>query len=299
MKTKSLLAILLMTVTGFSSAGEFRDRIEKRLVEQGENQALPAGVDKLSNLAYGREDGQTLDVYTHIGNVGSFGAPAILMVHGGGWRHGDKAMARVTENKIARWTSKGIAIISINYRMLPETPVDAQLTDVARALAYVQQHASEWGVDGKRIVMMGHSAGAHLVALLASSPNVMQQAGAQMPLATVALDSAALNVVEIMSNPHMKLYDDAFGKDKTYWQRMSPQYQLKQKTAPLLLVCSSLRQTVCPESERFAALARSLGGRAEVLPQALKHGEINSQLGEPGVYTEAVESFLRGVVPEF
>ena len=89
------------------------------------------------------------------------------MVHGGGWRRGDKAMPRTVDNKVARWSSKGVAVVSINYRMLPQYSVEEQIADVRSAILFLQRKSSTLGLVGP-MVLMGHWAGAHLAAMVAS-----------------------------------------------------------------------------------------------------------------------------------
>jgi len=185
----------------------------------------------------------------------------------------------------------------VNYRLLPEADPSVQVRDVAAALAAAQSKAAGWGADRTRCVLMGHSAGAHLVALLAASPALVEAAGAVPVLGTVSLDSAALDVVPIMEGRHLPLYDRAFGSDPASWQRVSPYHQLERTMPPFLGVCSSRRADACPQARRFAEHARRLGTRAEVLAQDLSHGEINENLGRDGDYTRAVETFLRTLDP--
>ncbi|HKU98329.1 MAG TPA: alpha/beta hydrolase, partial [Vineibacter sp.] len=223
-------------------------------------------------------------------------APVLLMVHGGGWAIGDKAAASVVTNKIAKWLPEGFIVISVNYRLLPDTHPLTQADDVARALAAAQSKASSWGGDPARFVLMGHSAGAHLVALLAADPAIAARQGATSWLGTVALDSAALNVVEIMKARHYSLYDRAFGADPAVWQGASPFHRMRAAPAPMLLVCSSERINSCPQAQDFATKAVGLGGRVTVLPVALSHGAINKTLGLPGSYTANVGAFIRQLV---
>lgn len=248
------------------------------------------------NLAYGPASDQVLDVYLPAkSSPQSPSSPILLMVHGGGWKRGDKAMTGVVSAKLGYWQPRGVILVSSNYRMLPEAPPHEQVEDIARALAFVQQNAARWGGDATRVVLMGHSAGAHLVALLGAQSALQTRHGALPPRAIVSLDSGALDLPAIMRGPHFRLYDDAFGNDPAYWQRMSPLHQLQEAPPPYLVVCSSKRVLPCPEGERFAQRVKTLGGIAEVLPQRLSHGEINAQLGLPGEYTDAVDRFLTSV----
>ena len=289
----SILACTTLAAT--AQSGRLRERIAARRMQAnpaGQQRVdVPPGVRRLADIAYGNDPGQRLDVYLPAHPSGRI----IAMVHGGGWRRGDKAMGNVVDNKLAHWSAQGDVFVSIDYRMLPEANVAQQERDVAAAVAYVQRHAREWGGDPGNLVLMGHSAGAHLVALLSADPAAA--AGVQPWRATVSLDSAALDVPTIMERQHLSLYDDAFGKNPATWRALSPLQQLTAKAPPMLLVCSSERRDSCPASQAFAAAARRLRVRVEVLPQALSHGEINVRLGQPGAYTDAVDAFLASVAP--
>ncbi len=262
---------------------------------------LAAGVQRIADVPYGTDPAQRMDVYvptspttgTNSLVASAVRAPVIFMVHGGGWRHGDKAMGRVVQEKVNRWVPKGFILISINYRMLPDAPVAVQERDVQAALMAAQQRAGTWGGDPSRFILMGHSAGAHLVALLnARAPQALRE-GAWPWLGTVSLDSAMMNVPARMRAPHLPLYDDAFGTDPAYWVAMSPFHQWTVGAPPMQMVCSAQRaDDPCQQSDAMARHVRNQGGRAEVLPQDLDHGEINAQLGLESDYTRAVEAFM-------
>lgn len=187
----------------------------------------------------------------------------------------------------------GFVLISVNYRLLPDTPVAEQERDVQAALMAAQQRAPQWGADSGRFILMGHSAGAHLVALLnARAPQALRE-GAWPWLGTVSLDSAMMNVPARMRAPHLPLYDDAFGTDPAYWVALSPFHQWTTGAPPMQMVCSTQRaDDPCQQSDAMARHVRTRGGRAEVLPQDLDHGEINAQLGLESDYTRAVETFM-------
>jgi arylformamidase len=273
-------------------AGPVMDRMAERR-EARQNALTAAQSPAHKDVAYGSDPSQTLDVY--VPTTAVRGAPAIFMVHGGAWAIGDKASSQVVRHKAARWLPRGLLFISVNYRMLPKADPLEQARDVARALAFAQQHAASWGGDAGRFVLMGHSAGAHLVSLLAANPDLAREQGAKPWLGTVSLDSAAFDVPAIMKARHARLYDRAFGQDPDFWAASSPLHQLKQAQAPLLAVCSSRRDDACPQAQGFADKAKALGMRVTVLPQDRSHAEINNELGEPGAYTEAVEDFLRSL----
>jgi arylformamidase len=287
---------LLAILTCHAGAGPLRDRLEaRRAARQAPGPAsdqLPAGVRLVRDVAYGPEKAQRFDVYIP---SNAAHAPVIFMVHGGGWKHGDKAMDRVVDNKLAHWSARGFIFISIDYRMLPEADVLTQARDVASALGVAQAKAASWGGDPNKFILMGHSAGAHLVSLLASAPELRGPSARW--LGTVALDSAAFDIEQIMQGRHMRLYDEPFGKDPVYWRAISPYAQLTQAGQPMLAVCSSQRSDSCDQARRYAAKAAPLGMRVQVLPQDLSHSDINATLGTEGGYTQAVDQFIGTVLP--
>lgn len=285
---------LLCAVCG-AQAGPFRDALEARLAARAgarEGTELPAGARLISDLAYGADARQRFDVYLP---AQAKDAPVIFMVHGGAWEVGDKASGGVVGAKMARWVARGFVFVSVNYRMLPVADPLTQARDVAAALAAAQARAREWGADPEALVLMGHSAGAQLVALLASRPELVRSAGARPWLGTVALDSAVYDLPRLMTAPHLKLYDRAFGADPAYWRANSPTLQLQAEPAPFLAVCSTKRANACPQAQSFVARAQALGGRAETLGEDLSHMEINRELGLESAYTRAVEHFLAGL----
>ena len=257
------------------------------------SRGAPRGTRVIPDIPYGPDPAQRFDVYVSTQPPASAAAaPVLFFVHGGGWAHGDKTNARVVDPKIAHWVDQGWVVISANYRLLP-TPVARQADDVAAAIAFAQSQAGLWGGDPKRFVLMGHSAGAHLVALVAAGARTATRP--QPWRGAVLLDSAAFDVTALMSHRHFGLYDRAFGSDRGTWAALSPLSQLSRATAPMLAVCSSRRQESCGQADRFAATANGLGGKVRVLREDLSHLEINATLGDASDYTSQVDAFLASV----
>ena len=253
---------------------------------------LRAGTQLLRDLSYGGDNRQLLDVYRP---DKAHAAPILLMVHGGAWAIGDKGASGFIANKTAHWLSKGYILVSMNYRMSrTPNPLD-QADDVGRALAFVQAKAPSWGGDPSRVVLLGHSAGAHLVSLVTADPRIAREHGATAWLGTIALDSAAFNLVTIMQGKHFGFYDRVFGKDHAFWMEASPYHRLNAAPVPMLAVCSTRRDEACPQAEAFASKAQQLGGTVTVRPEDLTHGEINTRLGLSSDYTTAVDAFLHSL----
>lgn len=284
------LTLIAMLFASMSHAGLLRDRIEKRMQDQGKNVSLAQNIQVTRDIAYGNNPKQRLDIYAP---TDAKHAPIIVMVHGGAWKIGDKSMSKVFLNKVNRWVNRNFIFVSVNYPMLPEYMAYEQAVSVASAITYVQKNATQWGGTPEKLILMGHSAGAHIVSLLSSNPQLVTQAGGSPWLGTVSLDSAAMNVPKIMSSRHMGFYDEAFGTDQIVWQKTSPYHQLTAQARPLLAVCSTQRaDKPCVQAENYAAQAKTFNIRVEVLPQNLSHGEINENLGLDSDYTRAVEKFM-------
>ncbi len=291
------LAVTSLALGTSAQAQTFREAVQERIASRRAAQteaALPPGASVQRDIAYGSDAAQQLDVYRP---ADAKDAPVIVMVHGGAWITGDKGLAGVVKNKVARWVALGYVLVSINHRLVPQAGPIEQAEDVARALSFVQCHAASWGADAAKLVLMGHSAGAHLVALVTADPSFAARAGAQPWRGTVALDSAAFDVTKIMKDRHPGFYDQAFGADPGYWRAASPLLRLNDKlAAPLLAVCSSQRSNSCAQADAFAARAATLhGARVKVLPVDLSHGEINDLLGEPSAYTADVQAFIESL----
>ena len=258
------------------------------------NEALPT-IQKISGIAYGTDPAQQFDVYIppHVKQ-----APVLFMVHGGGWDSGDKANPASVLYKMQYWTARGYVFISTNYRLLPQADVSQQAQDVAFAISHAQTHASEWGADGSRFILMGHSAGAHLVSLVMASPPLLKLAKVKPWLGAVVLDSGAMNVMQLMQEPHGKLYDKAFGSDIFYWAKNSPLQRLANKLPPVLAVCSIPRGSDCLQAQQFIDKQKSLGGHGAVLREQMNHYNINHLLGKVPAYTAAVDQFMQSLITQ-
>lgn len=239
------------------------------------------------DVAYGPDPDQRLDVYGRAAPAAA-GSPVLVMVHGGAWRFGDKTSRAVVDAKVAHWVQAGMVVVSVNYRL--DVAPDRQAEDVAAAIGLVTAQAVRWGGDSTRLVVMGHSAGAHLAALVAAIHSFPGLRG------LVLLDSAVLDVPALMAGSPYRLYRRAFGTDPGYWRTVSPVHRMTAPPPPVLAVCSTRRPEACVQARAYAARAVALGGRVQVLAQDLSHRAINADLGESGAYTAEVDAFLAAVL---
>lgn len=286
---------------GGGTCAERKAQVDKLMSRGGNGRNAKGPPADIMDIPYGSAPLQKLDVFYPKRKIGNL-APVIIMVHGGGWCVGDKTMRGMTGNKMEHYTDKGFLYVSVNYPMVAEGSMALQQgRDVARAVAYVQEHAAEWGGDASRVILMGHSAGAHLVSLVNADAKLRQEAGVKGAIGTISLDSGTTNVVTQMKNPisFMKeRYAEAFGDEEAYWVASSPFHQLDRTASPWLSVCSSQRAgNPCGQSDEYAGKSNALGIPAQVISVTKGHGAINKDLGEPGAYTDSVDKFIATLDP--
>src|SRR5215470_18437383 len=114
------------------------------------------------DVVFGEADGVPLrfDHYRPLKVSGA--APVVVVVHGGAWMTGDPSQAAGNALHFAR---RGIATVSLSYRLAPAHRFPAPLDDVRHGLRWVRAHAAELGIDPERLALLGLSAGAHLTLL--------------------------------------------------------------------------------------------------------------------------------------
>jgi acetyl esterase/lipase len=117
---------------------------------------------------------QVLDVYSP---KGAKDLPVVFWIHGGGWQTGDKTDVQI---KPQVFNDKGFVFVSTNYRLLPEVDMGTIVRDVARAVRWVHEHIAAYGGDPDRLLIMGHSAGAQLAALLCTDDRYLKAEGLSM-----------------------------------------------------------------------------------------------------------------------
>jgi acetyl esterase/lipase len=135
-----------------------------------ERDPLPEGVVAFTDLVYRHAGGRTarLDVYVPAAAPPRGGRPAVLAIHGGGWRGGSK---RGYGKTVAALAQHGLVVVAVDYTLsAPGTPSwPANIEDIREAVRWLRRQAARFGVDPDRIAALGASAGGHLAALLATT----------------------------------------------------------------------------------------------------------------------------------
>ncbi len=132
-----------------------------------------AGVTIQPNVRYATVDGVELLLDVYHPTPAPSSAPAIMVVHGGSWRGGEKS--EIAETNL-HWVNQGYVVFDVAYRLSPQQRFPAAVSDVKCALGYVTSNAASYGIDPERIALVGRSAGAQLALLAAYTPDAPELA---------------------------------------------------------------------------------------------------------------------------
>jgi acetyl esterase/lipase len=228
-----------------------------------------------TNLAYGAHPRHRLDVYLPVKPAGS-PVPLVLFWHGGRWSSGDKAGYRFVGSALAEL---GYATMIANYRRYPQVKMAGFMDDAARAALWAAQHAADFEADPRQIYLMGHSAGAHMAALLALDGRHFAAPGRGAPqIAGVIGLSGPYDFLPLREAD----VQDMFGPPELYPQSQPINY-VRRGAPPMLLIHGSLDGLVSPwNSRNLAAALEALG-----VPVTLKlyaeigHGDTIGALSVP------------------
>lgn len=253
-------------------------------------------------IDYGNDPLQKLDVW-RARNIFT-AAPLVIFVHGGGWSRGSK------DNATGRWKAvhypeQGYAFASINYRLVPSVTVEQEAQDVANALKALFDRAQALGIDKRRVVLMGHSAGAHLVALVGTDERYLRAAGLSFAdlAGVIPIDGAGYDVPAQMADAGgflKPMYQQAFSTNLHTQQMLSPTLHAEAPNAPRFLLLHVERPDAVRQSEGLAAALRAADTKVEVRQFSgyglMGHMEINRRLGDPGyAATPVVDAWLKRV----
>ena len=290
-KTALILCFVALQIVPASAKTRLRERLREVLTRRtsGDSVELSYGSDPLQKLDFWKSD--------------SPNAPLVIFVHGGGWKRGDKRDA--TGEKSAHYLQQGYAFASINYRLVPAATVEQQAQDVANAIAHLVSRAEQLGFDGKRVALMGHSAGAHLSALVGTDLGYLNKAGlnAKSLRGVIPLDGACYDVPRQIAEGGQFMHDtylQAFGTDPKRQAALSPTKHAATPNAPDFLILHVQREDGTAQSKALATALREAGTSVEIQGfsgSGLKgHAEINRHMGDPSYpATPVVDAWLKRI----
>jgi acetyl esterase/lipase len=252
------------------------------------------------DLAYAgtKNERQTLDLYAPAEGKDH---PVVVWVHGGGWQAGDK---KDVDKKPQTFVDKGFVFVSVNYRLLPDVTIKQMAQDVARAIRWTHDHARDYGGDPDTILVMGHSAGAQLAALVCTDQGYLKAEGLSPALVKgcVPVDGDTYDVplqIQTVEQRRADIYKKKFG-DADSQKDLSPvTHAAKGKHIPpfLILHVADHPETKA-QSQRLAKALQEAGVSAKAYPaEGKNHTTINADLGlHDDKPTEALFEFLGGAL---
>ena len=253
-------------------------------------------VDRTRDIVYKEIDGKKLKLNVFVPK-GDGPFPAVLVVHGGAWRAGSRTQLTMYAKSLAR---RGFSCFAINYRLAPGVAHPTQAEDVAAALAFLHDQAARLGGDPRRLFAMGHSAGAHLVALVATDEAHLRRAGKSPRIlrGVVCLDTSAYDIprsVELSGPGKASLYEVPFGPRRN-WPQASPEFHVAPGKAipPFFLIHAGRGRGSRVVTREFAATLSGAGVSATVVAAPDRdHEGINRCVGTVGdPYTREIDAFL-------
>ena len=166
-------------------------------------------------------------------------SPVLIWIHGGAFAYGDK---EYVQEKAEYFTKKGYVFVSINYRLSPKVVHPVHVQDVSDAIMWIYKNAIHYSADPNKIFLLGHSAGAHLAALVSTDETYLRKSGGELSLiqGVVLLDGAGYDIPVLMTDAKSKVkewYAQAFGKSKKEWEQASPVSYIKpNKKIPAFMI---------------------------------------------------------------
>lgn len=239
--------------------------------ELGSNQ----GIAQIETREYGTLARQRLDVYRALHPNGK----VVVFVYGGGWTAGERGDYRFVAQTLAE---RGVTVVIPDYRLHPDVRFPAFVEDAAAAVGWTFRHLAAWGSSPDQVYLVGHSAGAHIVSLLALDAHYLRAHGVEPArLAGVVGLSTPADFAATLGARYRPIFTDDAGLAAA-----QPIRYVNAKAPPLLLLHGADDTLVYPEnSKNLAEKQRAAGGKVTL--------EIYPDMGHIGTVTPFIEWFGR------
>lgn len=223
------------------------------------NAMVPSsGYHLTQDISYGATDRLKLDIYQPL-EAAQEPSPTVVFFYGGGWEKGNRKDYKFVAEAL---TSKGITVVIPDYRVYPEVVFPEFLDDAAAAVAWTAEHIEQFGGDADLLFVVGHSAGAHIAALLSLNPDYLAQH---------ALSPEHIKGVIGLAGPYDFLplksrnLKTIFGAEALQWQSQ-PINHVATDHPPMLLLVGGKDSTVLPRnSYRLAEKLAENGNAVELV----------------------------------
>ncbi|KAB8276403.1 Alpha/Beta hydrolase protein [Aspergillus minisclerotigenes] len=255
-----------------------------------------------TDMAYGNKDTQHLRFWKST----SFKAPIIVFVHGGSWRSGTN-LDSIGSAKVDHLTRLGYVFATINYTLIPVVTVEEQVQEVADSLGYLVKNAARLGFDPERIILMGHSSGAHVVTLLGTDSRYVERAGISLDIvrAVISLDGSNYHALAEITDSPGPVADNliyGLGTDPERLYAMSSTYHAQAPNASAFLLLHVHRQGDIRQAVELVAALKAAGTDAVLRVfegQGFEgHVQMLLRLGDPAYpATLILDEWLKTHVP--
>ena len=233
-------------------------------------QAIASASRRVADIAYVATTAPDFDTKNHRLDIyqpkpTAAPRPVVLFIHGGSWNSGskDNLLYRAIGRRLAK---QGFVGVVISYRLSPQALVPTQADDCARALAWTVAHIAEYGGNPARIVLMGHSAGGGLAALLATgSDTLLAKHGLPSTAAHAVLldDPAGLDMLTYLQKQEYEgdaQYLVPFTRNPAVWRQSSALYHVRAGAPPYsIYIGGDTYPSISSSAARFAERLRQLG----------------------------------------
>lgn len=255
------------------------------------NRLVPrGGYDRQGGLSYGQLKRQKLDVYTPKGEAA--GLPVVVFFYGGSWQSGRRRDYTFVAEAL---TARGFLTVLPDYRVYPEARFPTFIEDAALAVAWTRDQCGAFGGDASRLFVMGHSAGAHLAAMLALNPAYLDQRGmsARDLRGFIGL-AGPYDFLPLKSPRLIKIFGGADDIPET-----QPITYANPDAPPTLLLHGASDRLVLPKNTlNLARRLRQAGGRVEAkIYPGVKHIRLLISLATPfqdgAPVMEDIAAFIR------
>ena len=280
MKTFALSLTLLCFYRAFSFAAD-----------------VPAASDAKSNVkqdipyAEPADPRQKVDIYSP---EGAKNLPVVFWIHGGGWQTGDKSLVQI---KPQAFVAKGFVFVSTGYRLLPNVEMGTIFRDIAKSVHWVHDHIAEQGGDPKRMLLMGHSAGAQLAALISIDDRYLKAEGLSLSIikGCVPVDGDTYDVPAIIETVETRLrvlgqpmpkwgHRLKFGNDPALHRDYSAVTHVAKGKGipPFLILHVADHPDTSAQAERLESVLKGAGISARrFAAKETNHSKLNENLGLP------------------
>jgi acetyl esterase/lipase len=259
------------------------------------NAAEAPNVEVMPDLTYTTEHSEVeakhkLDLYLPKNKTEP--APVLFFVHGGAWRYGDRKLYSPLGQRFAR---EGILTVIPSYRLAPQYPHPAQIEDTAAAFAWTVRHIAEHGGDTNRIYVAGHSAGGHLVALLALHERYLRELSLSPKVIRGVITLSGVYNLDVGDAP-----SKVFGSDRSVRREASPLFHIATPAPPFFVSYCEWDYPMLPaQAKIFQAALRRAGVSVQswFTPRESHISEMIAITHDEDPTGQAVVKFILGPAP--